>query len=276
MTYNVHSCKGRDGRISPERVAEVIRAWEPDIVGLQEVRIGRFSASEVDHPDRVREGVIEPPVGAPPLPPLSTIPRLRIGVDQPGVIGRLTGMKPLFYPLVRFREEDYGIAVLSRYPQKLVRAANLPTLEDRPLLEKRGAIWAGVELPGLTLQVLNTHLGLNRAERLAQIDALMGPEWSVHPECRSPVVVCGDLNAWPWQRAYRRLASRYLDVQSRHGRRATFPSGLPFLRIDHIFIDDSARVTRVEVPRTALTREASDHLPLIADIEFDAGAACGN
>ena len=35
-TYNIHRCRGLDGRTSPARIAEVIASVEPDIVALQE------------------------------------------------------------------------------------------------------------------------------------------------------------------------------------------------------------------------------------------------
>lgn len=36
-TYNIHRCRGLDGRTNPSRVADVIRAIEPDVIALQEV-----------------------------------------------------------------------------------------------------------------------------------------------------------------------------------------------------------------------------------------------
>jgi endonuclease/exonuclease/phosphatase family metal-dependent hydrolase len=36
-TYNIHRCRGLDGRTSPARVADVIRAIDADVVALQEV-----------------------------------------------------------------------------------------------------------------------------------------------------------------------------------------------------------------------------------------------
>ena len=44
-TYNVHRCRGLDGRTNPARTAEVIRAIDADIVALQEV-IGAGPHSE--------------------------------------------------------------------------------------------------------------------------------------------------------------------------------------------------------------------------------------
>jgi len=37
MTYNVHGCRGGDGRLDPERVLQVIGEGAPDIVALQEI-----------------------------------------------------------------------------------------------------------------------------------------------------------------------------------------------------------------------------------------------
>jgi endonuclease/exonuclease/phosphatase family metal-dependent hydrolase len=37
MTYNVHSCRGGDGRLKPDRILRVIRHAMPDVVALQEL-----------------------------------------------------------------------------------------------------------------------------------------------------------------------------------------------------------------------------------------------
>jgi endonuclease/exonuclease/phosphatase family metal-dependent hydrolase len=37
VTYNVHKCRGMDGRESPQRVAAVLREVGADVIGLQEV-----------------------------------------------------------------------------------------------------------------------------------------------------------------------------------------------------------------------------------------------
>lgn len=38
VSWNIHSCRGLDGRVSVDRVAETIRDFSPDVVGLNEVR----------------------------------------------------------------------------------------------------------------------------------------------------------------------------------------------------------------------------------------------
>ena len=36
-TYNIHKCRGMDGRIRPSRVAQVLRELDADVIALQEV-----------------------------------------------------------------------------------------------------------------------------------------------------------------------------------------------------------------------------------------------
>src|SRR5690242_3576831 len=73
MTYILHSCKGMDGRVRPERIAAVVERYHPDVVALQEVRVGRVERSGSDRPHPTSGAVMEPPVGEPPLSPPSVI-----------------------------------------------------------------------------------------------------------------------------------------------------------------------------------------------------------
>jgi endonuclease/exonuclease/phosphatase family metal-dependent hydrolase len=235
MTYNVRRCLGSDGTVSPERVARVIAGYRPDLVALQELDVGR------------------PRTG---------------GADQPGVIAGHLRMSYCFFPAFRAADEHYGDAVLSRLPLRLVRAGALPQRDHH---ERRGVVWVAVECGGRAVQVLNTHLSLDRGERLAQVEALLGPEWLGDPACAAPRLCCGDFNAWPRSRGYARLRAALRDAQESHGRgwpRSTFPARLPFLRIDHVFHSPDLVVRGVQVPRTALTRVASDHLPLLVEVSL--------
>jgi endonuclease/exonuclease/phosphatase family metal-dependent hydrolase len=108
-----------------------------------------------------------------------------------------------------------------------------------------------------------------RRERIAQVEALLGPEWLGHRQCRAPVVFCGDLNALPSSPVCSRLKSRLADVQDLavgHRPRGTFSSRMPNLRIDHVFVSAAVEVTGIEVADSELARVASDHLPLVAQL----------
>jgi len=239
MTYNVHSCIGMDGKLDAQRIARVISRFRPDIVALQELDVGRSRT---------------------------------LGIDQAHQIAHYLEMDFHFHPAMHLEEELYGDAVLSHLPMRLVKAGPLPGLSDKPGLEPRGALWVAVEHQGTEIQVLNTHLGLSRRERMAQVDALLGEEWLGHEACRDPVIFCGDLNAMPRSHTYRRLARRMRDVQDEaqeHRPRGTFSSRFPSMRIDHMFIGAGLVVDRIEVPDSELVRVASDHLPLLAELRLD-------
>lgn len=237
MTYNIHSCIGMDGRMAPERVARVIAATGADVIALQEVDVGRRRTGYLDQAQRIAEQL---------------------------------GMHAHFHRTFALAEEEYGHAVLSRWSLRVVRSEPLPTLLPKAV-EPRGAVWVELDVDGQAVQFFSTHLGLVAGERLQQIEMLLGSEWLSSPECRDPVIFCGDLNAGPRSPVYRKLSARLVDVQAaRRDRRPekTFFSRWPIRRIDHIFVGGPWEVGDVRVLRTTLARKASDHLPLFADLRL--------
>lgn len=243
LTYNVHRCVGVDRKLDVERIAAVIGEFEPDIVCLQELDVGRARTN---------------------------------GVDQADAIAELLKMSFRFHPAMRVEEELYGDAVLTHLPERLVRAAALPTLAGVPGLEPRGALWLTIEVDGVQVQVLNTHFGLVPREQRLQAAALVGRDWLGHPDCQGPRILVGDFNATSVTRPYQRLAAHLTDAQRQLGLARTvktFPSSFPALRIDHCFVSPEVRVTGVQAPFHPLARMASDHLPLVIDFEIDPAVA---
>ena len=244
MTYNVHGCVGGDGKLDLGRVTAVIAQSRPDIVALQELDVGRARSGRV---------------------------------DQARAIAARLGMSFHFNAALNVEEEQYGDAILTALPERLVKSGPLPSLGSIPRNETRGAVWAAVTVGAHELQVVNTHLGLVPLEQRHQAQCLMGEGWLGHPACRDPVILVGDLNATSRYAAYRTLVSRLCDVQrteggERRGGRAvrTFPSRMPVLRIDHGFVSRSIEVLGVHAPAGPLARIASDHLPLVIDLRIRA------
>jgi endonuclease/exonuclease/phosphatase family metal-dependent hydrolase len=235
MTYNVHGGVGGDGRRALGRIVRTIVEWDPDVVALQEL-------------DRER-------------------PR-SARVHQARVIAEELTMSFHFHPAVRLAEEEYGDAILSKYPIRLRHAGRLPTVQCLLFSETRGALWVEVLIEGTPWQVINTHFGLGRAERFAQARALLGPEWVGAASGLPPLVVCGDFNSQPGGRVYRLISSVLRDAQAgRCGR--TFPARFPLLSIDHVFVGSGVRIQEVSTLRTGLSRVASDHLPLCAELTLE-------
>ncbi len=240
MTYNVHSCVGMDSRIAPERIARVIARYHPDVVALQEVDVGKNRT---------------------------------FSVDQAQLIARHLNMEVDFHPSMQIEGEEYGDAVLTHLPVLRTRTGSLGPVPTRPNAEARGIQWLTLDMDGLEVQILNTHLGLFAAERKVQVEELMSVRWLGNIECRGPTILCGDFNATPRSPAMLTLKSALTDVQdlTTAKRLNTFAGRLPTLCIDHVLVRHIDKVSRVLVPNTELTRLASDHLPLVVDITLPGG-----
>ena len=52
----------------------------------------------------------------------------------------------------------------------------------------------------------------------------------------------------------------------------TFATTFPFICLDYVFVSEGIEVLATEVPRTPLTRAASDHFPLVADLALVSAA----
>ena len=238
MTYNVHGCGGMDGRVSPRRVARVIAMHAPDLVALQEVDLGR---------------------------------RRSRAEDQGAMIAQQLGMHVVFCPTITRGEEHYGHALLSRWPIQVVKRTLLPHDPKGWWKEPRSALWARVMVGDAAVNVVTTHLGLGPYERLLQMRMLLSQEWLGGVSDDEPIILCGDFNLTPGSAPYALAAARFRDAQSArssHRPLNTFSSLKPFVRLDHIFTSPRFEVERILVPRTHLTRVASDHLPLIAELSI--------
>lgn len=240
MTYNVHRCVGLDRRHSPERIADVIAKYDPHIIALQELEVGH---RRTDH------------------------------VHQPRRLAEILGMNYHYHPARRSGGAQFGNALFSRLPMDAVRSASLPAYAG---MQARGALWASIAVSGLKIQIINTHLGLFHPERVRQARALCGEDWLGHPDCSPhPHILCGDFNATPISGAYRLFLSGLRDAQKLGANRArrTWPSFLPMVRYDHIFVCPRIQVHETMVPSSALTSLASDHLPVIMDFQVRAQSA---
>lgn len=245
MTYNVHRCVGTDRKLDVERVAEVIAAEQPDVVALQELDVGRMRTRSVDQAHRLAE---------------------------------LLKMTFHFHPAMTVEEELYGDAILTALPERRIKAKELPLYRRVPGLEPRGALWVEVEFEGHKVQIINTHLGLIPQEQKRQAAALLGPDWMGDDKWVAPGVVLGDFNATPYSATYRMLRTALRDAQAPtptwpRPATATFPSSFPFMRIDHVFLTKGLETRGVRSPYDTRARLASDHLPLVVELEITAEGA---
>jgi endonuclease/exonuclease/phosphatase family metal-dependent hydrolase len=248
VTYNVHYCKGLDGRFAPDRIARILRELDPDIIALQELDVGNARSR---------------------------------GDDQLAYLAEELGLHPLFCPSIVNGEELYGHGLLSAHKISLVKQARLPT-GDVPVIEPRDGLHARIDFEGQPISIITTHLGLAHRERAAQIDRLLEADFLGGISSDQPALFLGDLNLSPGGKLYRRLTATWGQVNGRaflhdvqahapgHTALRTFPSFLPVRSLDHIFATPHFTIKAVHAPSNLLTRRASDHLPLVADLELDA------
>jgi len=111
-----------------------------------------------------------------------------------------------------------------------------------------------------TRQVLSRYIH-TATDRVMQIEEIL----SHIKTAPYPVILAGDFNEGPQSYIYRKV-SQVLDdafVQKGQGFATTYAGNLPFLRIDHVFVDPSMEVQTYEVGRMHL----SDHYPVMAVIQ---------
>jgi endonuclease/exonuclease/phosphatase family metal-dependent hydrolase len=235
LSYNIHKCIGGvDRRYQPDRVAEVIRNQNADVLLLQEVDA---ECKRSNH-DRQFE-----------------------------LLGDLVGMRyRSWYPNVDVGGGgQYGNAILSRYP--IIESSNID-LTIR--FKKRRSVLHGVirvrhDDVDRTVHVFNMHLGLARFERRIQLNKFLDSHPFANLHAETPIVVGGDLND-----VYGRLGTLLAPAGFRgiDRRPLTFPAWGPVRPLDAIFVRGSVDFLKLSRCDTELARKASDHRPLIADVRL--------
>ena len=168
MTYNIqgHAARGRADHLP--KLAEVIAAASPDVVGLQEVHC-----------------------------------RTRVGnVHQGEVLAELTGMNLIFGRSCAMDGGDYGNAILTRGHVKRSHVYPLPGSG-----EPRSVLQGDIEVGGTPFSFFVTHLAawgrLLRLARLSQVAEL----GDIIARGSLPHVLVGDFNVPPGAEELRTLLS---------------------------------------------------------------------
>jgi vancomycin resistance protein VanJ len=239
MTYNIQFCS-----YGTAHVAKAIQSQHPDIVCLQE-----------------------------------TTPDLEIPDPHDHTAELLT-----YFPgWHHIRRGD--VTILTRFPILIHREHTMPRPNVRVLLE------AELQTPEGRFTVFNAHIGTAPpGVDPTWVNTLWGHIWSVltrthktakararqlpiidaaTARCQTPYIMTGDFNNPPRGYFYRHLSTNFQDAfkAAGSGLGQSYPARFPMMRIDYIWLGRGTRVQDCFVPRLY----ASDHRPMVADIEVTAG-----
>lgn len=179
-------------------------------------------------------------------------------VDQALALATMLGMTPLRGPLLFEGGLGYGNLLLTRLPVLAVRARRLPG----PGHEPRGFVDAVVRHPRHgPWRVLVAHLDLRYRCRQRQFAALAG---LFRRHAGGPVVLLADHNEW-W--AFARGLRRLRRSTGFFAAARAFPARLPIFRLDAVAGLGCRPAGPPRVLRSPAARAASDHLPLVLDLE---------
>ena len=234
-TYNTHKSRGLDLRTRPDRIITVLKEIDADVVALQEVLSIHGATREADQIRYMTEALQC---------------NWAFGYTQDLWGGR------------------YGNLLLTRFK---VRCSETFDISFRRRRSRRGVLRVDLEIPSAgLLHVFNVHLGTAFFERRYQARRLISEEILLSEELSAPRVVLGDFNEWTRGLVTHTLSEELesADVHYHLNRRRTYPGLLPLMHLDHIYHDPEIRLKALRLHRSPMSMIASDHLPLVADLEY--------
>jgi len=180
------------------------------------------------------------------------------GDDQAEYLAGATGMTAVSGPALVHHRGSYGNAVLTRWPVKAVRRVEIGVIGREP----RAVLDTDIDVAGFAVRVVVTHFGLRNSERRLQTEMLVRMLGPANDGC---TILLGDFNEWaPMGHTLRRLNA----VLGRSPAVRSFPSRLPTLALDRIWVQPVTSLVRVEVHRSRLACAASDHLPVLGAVQM--------
>lgn len=157
----------------------------------------------------------------------------------------------------RMRDKDrFGNVLLTRHRIRDVARIDLSTRRREP----RGALHVVLDALGAELHVITAHLGLRRGERRVQVSRLIEAIQSISP---TPLVILGDFNDWLPGRSVVHTLDAWIGSA---GTPRSFPARWPVLALDRVWVRPPAELVSVRAHVSALSRRASDHLPVVAEV----------
>ena len=171
-------------------------------------------------------------------------------------------MQYVFAPTRRKTGRLYGNAILTRLP---IRAWRRVPLGERGR-ERRNLLVAELRWGAWWLKVLCTHLGLSGTERASQARRLADfARATKGPNIAH--ILAGDFNEWrAGSDALRALGDSFGGGEAK----SSFPAIALWIALDRIWVRPARWILNTSVPDVPLARVASDHRPVLAELEIPA------
>lgn len=256
VTYNIH--KGvvglRRPRLTIYELRRHLQLLQADIVFLQEVQ-GQHDRYKTKIPNWPAQGQHD---------------FLAMPDDE---IERLLGHASKQYFSVYgmnavYPHGHHGNALLSAHPVKW--RMNEDVSDHR--LEQRGLLHCQLDTPVGKVHCVVAHFGLFAGSRKRQAERLV-QHVKNHVPANAPLIVAGDFNDWRRQLgdvlADGLSATEVLPNDAARAQRgfASFPSRLPFLGLDRMFVR-GFKIQNAEVQMGTPWKALSDHAPLVVDLQW--------
>lgn len=238
MSYNIHFGVGTDKVLDLERIAEVIKSQNADIVCLNEVD-KNFPDGRSDFKYQAKE------------------------------LAKMLDMNYAFEGNIRLpltNEGVFGNAILSRFPIQSWENHTLYQKEDE---EIRGCIEANININGQIYNVFATHFDCHRSHdiRTRQAEDIIEV---IRKKGGKNMILTGDFNATvgdaPIETIKKSLYDSF-DLANKSKTHGTLRTGK---RIDFIFVSGDLKdsVKEYRVIKNEMTKKASDHFPVISRISI--------
>ncbi|MFA6472691.1 MAG: endonuclease/exonuclease/phosphatase family protein [Candidatus Latescibacterota bacterium] len=245
LTVNIHKGFSQFNRhFILHRLRDAIRVTDADIVFLQEVTGENTTKADIyeDWPD---------------------FPHYEFLADE--VWLEFSYGKSAEYP-----HGHHGNAILSKYPIIHSQKFNISTNR----FEQRGFLHSIITIPGmrLPLHCVCVHLGLSSLSRRKQITMLRRHIIAAIPDTE-PLILAGDFNDWRARirdRTLRTLGLNDVYMATEGGFARTFPSFLPVLPLDRIYIR-GAEALKASILSHGIWSKLSDHAALYTELFLNRG-----
>ena len=241
ITYNIHRAIGVDRRFRPQRIVDILRHYDADVVMLQEVDEGAPRSRELNLAKELAQE--------------AGYPHFALGHN------------------VSLRKGRYGNATLSRFPILRERNIDLSVAES---WIRRGCQHTTLELngSGRVLEAFNLHLGLSARERAKQIELLKRSQEFASVDPDTPVLVAGDFNDWRslLQPTFTNGFGFGCATERRRGPYRcipTYPAFSPQGGLDRIYHRGPLKLVSAQAGRVQAALVASDHLPIVAEFRVE-------